>query len=464
PPPGEPVASQRWALAQADVHRARFGDGTYRGLPPVVLWGLLEPAATKRAGAVALDAETAGDLDDRHRPKAAQMPRRPEVREATEGEDDEGEGAAFIVKDQGEQSVEDPMGLQRPADREVDVDADEIADSLSELREARVVRSRERAKEVLLGQAPPPRQIVAAEGAPVPDGVVYPEWDYRAATYRAHGAVVREVASPLGDPAWAAAALARHALLVREVRRRFERLRPQRERLGRQVDGEEIDLDAFVTAYADRAAGCLDADRLYATVRPRRRDLAVCLLVDASASTDSWVAAKQRVVDVEKEALLVVCEALEALGDPYAIQAFSGQGPEAVTVAELKRFGEHLGEPVHRRIAGLEPERYTRVGAALRHATASLMRRGVRHPVLLLLSDGKPNDLDVYEGRYGVEDTRQAVLEAREQGASVLCLTVDRQAPSYIPRVFGPGSYFVLRRPELLPQALVGLMKQLVSR
>ena len=155
---------------------------------------------------------------------------------------------------------------------------------------------------------------------------------------------------------------------------------------------------------------------------------------------------------------------LEALGDPYAIQAFSGQGPEAVTVAELKRFGEHLGEPVHRRIAGLEPERYTRVGAALRHATASLMRRGVRHPVLLLLSDGKPNDLDVYEGRYGVEDTRQAVLEAREQGASVLCLTVDRQAPSYIPRVFGPGSYFVLRRPELLPQALVGLMKQLVSR
>jgi nitric oxide reductase NorD protein len=169
------------------------------------------------------------------------------------------------------------------------------------------------------------------------------------------------------------------------------------------------------------------------------------------------------VIDVEREALLLVCIALEAMGEPYTVQAFSGEGPGAVTVRSIKGFDERHGEQVSRRIAALEPERYTRVGAALRHATALLMRRPARHRLLLLLSDGKPNDIDLYDGRYGVEDMRQAVLEAKLQGVFPFCLTVDRAAAAYLGAVFGASRYALLHKPELLPTVLLDWLRRLAS-
>ena len=160
-----------------------------------------------------------------------------------------------------------------------------------------------------------------------------------------------------------------------------------------------------------RAGATVDG-RLYVERRPSRRELAVALLADVSASTDGWVSSNRRIVDVEKEALLVVCEALDALGDRYGIFAFSGEGAADVSVLTLKSFGEARNLTVERRIAALDSDRYTRMGAAIRHVTAALGREHTSRRLLLILSDGKPNDVDVYEGRYGVEDTRQAVAEA----------------------------------------------------
>jgi nitric oxide reductase NorD protein len=273
---------------------------------------------------------------------------------------------------------------------------------------------------------------------------------------------VRERPAPSGDPAWAEAVLKRHAREVQRVRRRFERLRPQRIRLGRQLDGDEIDLAAYVAGFADLRAGGTADDRLYEAVRPMRRDIAIMLLVDVSGSTDSWVGGTRRIIDVEKEALLLVCEALDALGDRYAVLAFSGEGPEAVGLLRVKEFAERYGAAVRCRIGALEPDRYTRAGAAIRHATAALSREGARHRLLLVVSDGKPNDVDLYEGRYGIEDTRQAVAEARLQGIHPFCLTVDRQAPAYLPRIFGPAGHAVLRRAEALPQVLVEVVRRLL--
>ena len=133
-----------------------------------------------------------------------------------------------------------------------------------------------------------------------------------------------------------------------------------------------------------------------------------------------------------------------------------------MTLRAVKRFDERFGEPVARRIAGLEPERYTRAGAAIRHATALLAREGAEHKLLLMLSDGKPNDVDHYEGRYGVEDMRQAIVEARLQGIHPFCLTIDRMAATYVPAIFGAGRYALLVRPERLPQVLLDWMKRLV--
>jgi nitric oxide reductase NorD protein len=390
------------------------------------------------------------------------MPRRPRARQATEDEDDETPGTWVIRPDEPQESVEDPYGLQRPADRDDEADAEGLGDSLSELPEARVVRTPGEAREVLRSGDDPPRTAVAPAAIRGRAGVAYPEWDYRAGHYRHPGAVVREPEASLGDLAWVASALARQARLVRRVRVRFERLRPRHVRLGRQPDGDELDIDACVTAAADLRAGGLVDGRLYVSRRPARRELTVALLVDVSASTDAWVSGARRIVDVEKEALLVVCEALDALGDPYGIFAFSGEGAEDVSVLALKAFGERNGATVRRRIAALEADRYTRIGTAVRHVTAALCRQPTRRRLLLILSDGKPNDVDAYDGRYGIEDARQAVAEARRQGVSVFCLTVDREAPRYAARLFGSGGFAVLHRADQLPVVLIDAIRQLI--
>ncbi|MBX6364479.1 MAG: VWA domain-containing protein, partial [Gemmatimonadetes bacterium] len=274
----------------------------------------------------------------------------------------------------------------------------------------------------------------------------------------------RPSTAPAGDGRWAERVLACHAAAVRRVRRDFERLRPRRMLLRAQPDGAEVDIDAYVAAYADARAGGALEHRLYRDARPLRRDAATLLLVDASASTDGWLSGDRRIIDVEKEALLVAVEALAAAGDPHAVLAFSGEGPARVELRTLKRFDEPAGAVVRGRVAALEPDGYTRAGAALRHATALLGRQPARHRLLLLVSDGRPNDVDAYAGRYGVEDTRQAVVEARLEGIHVFCLTVDREAPRYAAHVFGPGGYTVLQRPERLAGALVDTLRSLLRR
>ena len=456
----DPEASLSWAEAAAASIRAR--GGAYRGLPAVEPWGLV--TTPDRATARNVTPAPPDDFEDPDRkPRVSMMIRRPKVRLAPDDEDDGEMGLWMIQLDDPQEHVEDPMGLQRPTDREAEANPEDLADSLSELPEARLVATPGRPREVLASEEPPPPSTAEATRGGSQTGLVYPEWDYRIGAYHDRGAVVRVATPPLGDPSWAEGVLARRATLLREVRRRFERLRPRRLRLGRQLDGPEVDLAAYVASYADCRAGREGDDRLYVAIRSARRDVAIALLVDVSGSTDSWVTENLRVVDVEKEALLVVCDALEALGDPYTILAFSGEGPEAVSIFPIKLFDEPGGGLVRRRIAALEPDRYTRMGAAVRHATALLMRKAARHRLLLVLSDGKPNDVDRYEGRYGVEDARQAVVEARLQGLHPFCVTVDRRAPAYMPRIFGAGAYAALHHPEHLPSVLVDVLRRMVK-
>jgi nitric oxide reductase NorD protein len=195
---------------------------------------------------------------------------------------------------------------------------------------------------------------------------------------------------------------------------------------------------------------------------PARRDLAIALLIDASASTESWITGRLRIIDVEKEALIVLLEALDALGDRHAILAFSSHGPRDVRLLAIKAFGERCGPTSRRRVAALEPDGYTRAGAAIRHATAALARERAGHRLLLVLSDGKPNDVDEYGGRYGIEDTRQAVAEARLQGLIPFCLTVDREAPAYLPSIFG-RNHALLRLPQHLPLVVLDLLRRLLA-
>lgn len=398
-------------------------------------------------------------------PRSARLPRRPDIRTAQKDEDEGEEGLFMVQADEPHQHAEDPLGLNRPIDRDEDISADEYGDMLSELPEARLVATPGSPKEVLLSDDPPgthtalqlKRAIAAGEG------LDYPEWDYRHGHYRQPGATVRQLANLPGSRQWVEDTLEAHRALAQQIRRRFEMLRARRVTRRRQLDGDEIDLAAYIESHADFRAGGSFSQALYQSRRTAERDLAITLLVDISGSTDGWVSARRRVIDVEREALLLVCIALDGLGEPYAVQAFSGEGPEAVIVRQLKAFDEPFSDDVALRISALEPEHYTRAGAAIRHASSGLLRQAAAHRLLLVLSDGKPNDRDEYEGRYGVEDMRQAVTEATLQGLSVFCLTIDRQAASYMPRVFGARQYALLPRPELLPEVLLEWLRRLIT-
>jgi nitric oxide reductase NorD protein len=434
---------------------------SYDEADPVFYWGGL--LSIDRGDATTLAPDAAQPPGAPRRARVTEMRRRPRPRRAADDEDDATSGSWVIRADDPQESVEDPFGLQRPADRDQDADPEGLGDSLSDLPEARVVRTPERPAEVLRSgdHEEGPRNLPLGKPTSCA-GLSYPEWDHRIGEYRHPGAIVRQLIAKSGDPDWAASSLARHAGLVRRVRTRFERLRPRPVRVYRQKDGVEVDISAYVTAAADRDAGLAMDDRLYASTRPARRELAVALLVDVSASTDAWISSNRRIIDVEKDAVVVVCEALDTLGDPYALFAFSGHGAEHVNVLQLKSFAEPSGSVVHRRISALDSDGYTRLGAAIRHVTAAICRQPAGLRLLLLLSDGKPNDIDVYEGRYGIEDTRQAVAEARRQGVTVFCLTVDREAPHYAERVFHRTGFAVLHKAEQLPRVVVEVLRHFV--
>lgn len=424
-------------------------------LPPPVLGGIGESGP---AGSGLEGREPAA--------RSARLPRSPDQRQLDKEEDRKEEGTWMIQSADPLEKAEDPNGNQRPTDRDDETPSEEFADALSELPEARLVRTPTPAKEVLLSDDPvdrtgPPLAETALNEAKT---LHYPEWDYRINAYHHPGVTVHLLPTAHGPEAWVEKTLNRYRSMLDTIRRRFEMLQAERVWLRRRLDGDEVDIDAWTEARADARAGLPMPDALYRQQRRQRRNIAIVLLVDVSGSTDSYLGHSRRIIDVEREALLLVAIALQHMGEPYAIQAFSGDGPNGVTVSTLKRFSEAHSREVALRIASLEPQHYTRTGAALRHATSELMREPAEHRLLLLLSDGKPNDADVYEGRYGVEDTRRAVEEAKVQGVNPFCLTIDRQAAAYLPKIFGAGQYALLSRPAELPTVLLDWMRRLVAR
>jgi nitric oxide reductase NorD protein len=443
----------------AGALRAAYG-GRYRGLPGVDCWGELVEFA---GPGLVTPAGLSRDDGQLPRPRVAPLPRRPRPRYAAPNEDDERPGLFVVKADASQQGVEDPLGLSRPVDQG-QADAAELSDALSDLPEARIVSAPGPVREVLLGEPVGQARLARlASAAPSPNALIYPEWDYRSVSYREGAVVVREAPAATGDPDWAPQVLRRQARLLHTVCECFARLRSRRARLRRQPDGAEVDIDAYVREFANLSAGSPADDGLYEDVRPQRRDVAVLLLIDCSASTDASIRGRERIIDVEKEALLLVCKALESLGDHYAAYGFSGESAHAVRVQPIKRFEERYDTAIERRIAGLEPDRYTRLGAALRHVTALLARQPASHGLLLIVSDGKPNDVDEYEGRYGIEDARQAIIEARLQSLHPFCITVDRQAPQYARHIFGPTGYTLLRDARTLPATLLDVLRRLVS-
>ena len=318
----------------------------------------------------------------------------------------------------------------------------------------------------------------------------YDEWDY------ANGAYLRGWCRVFEERAQSASG---EALLravrphAKAVRRRFEQVRPAGyQRVKKTPDGDELDLDAIVDARVDIRAGVSPDERVHSRRERLRRDVAAALLVDLSASTDDIVeeevapgqdgaaqdlrdpyfddpdydyaarmaedAAKRRVIDIEREAVLLMAEALEGLGDRFAVYGFSGYGRDCVEFTVAKEFDDPMNRQVVDGIAAMKPKRSTRMGPATRHASAKLAASGAALKVLLIVSDGFPQDHDYGPNRgeheYGVQDTAKALREAEAQGVETFCVTVDRSGHDYLRRMCPADRYMVIEETGDLPEAL----------
>jgi nitric oxide reductase NorD protein len=232
-------------------------------------------------------------------------------------------------------------------------------------------------------------------------------------------------------------------------------------------DGEEIDLNAAVDARVQRRARQPGSAKLYTTRRRQERDVATLFLLDMSASTDETAAGSdERIIDVMKDALVIMGAALEEIGDAYAIYGFSGQGRQQVEVYPVKHFGERLGPAVQSRLGGIAPRGSTRMGTALRHALTKL--RGVAAPArhLVMLSDGFPQDLDYGTDRqshvYGIRDTAMALREVQAAGVRPFCLTVDLAGHDYLRQMCDPQQYMIIENVAGLPRELPKIYQRLV--
>jgi len=248
------------------------------------------------------------------------------------------------------------------------------------------------------------------------------------------------------------------------LRAQFQQLMPARTWYRAQQDGCEIDLDAYLRFTSDRAAGRVAVEQgLYKDLRIGARDLACLLLADLSLSTDSWVDNHMRVIDVIRDSLFLFAESLAATGDRFAMYGFSSRKRDPIRFHHLKTFDEPYTAAIRGRVQAIKPGYYTRMGAAVRRGIQLLEEQSAERRLLLILTAGKPNDLDKYEGRYGIEDTRRAVHEARQAGLQPFCVTIDARANDYLPHLFGTGSYVVIHKPSQLPQELPLLYARLTA-
>jgi len=295
--------------------------------------------------------------------------------------------------------------------------------------------------------------------APADEGaVLYDEWDFARKHYRRGWCALRTRDVRPGDPGFVARTLEKYRPQVASLRRTFEALRGEERVHRRQPYGEAIDIDAAVAGVAELRAGREFPERIFVRRHRTERSIGVMFLVDMSGSTKGWIN------DAEREALVLLCEALEVLGDRYAIYGFSGMTRKRCELYRVKRFDEPYGALVKSRIAGITPQDYTRMGAAIRHATGMFAAEDARTRLLVTLSDGKPDDFgDGYRGEYGIEDTRQALLEARRRGIHPFCITIDERARDYLPHMYGAASWVLVDDVRRLPVKTADVYRRLTS-
>jgi len=286
---------------------------------------------------------------------------------------------------------------------------------------------------------------------------LYVEWGEDLNDYRDNWARIREQIHPGTSLDFYRETTDRHAGLLKKIRREFQMLKPEGfTKLKRQYDGDDIDLDAVVEFLVDRKAGISPTEKNYTLIQKRRRDIAVAFLIDMSRST------KGATIEREKESLIIMSEALYEVGDAFAIYGFSGDNRDNVDYYRIKNFDDPYDDKAKKRISAIEDHFENRDGTAIRHTISKLRKRSERTKLMILLSDGKPVDKE-YSGTYAIEDTRMALKEAQHFGIKTFCITVDRTAAEYLPRMYSHSSWTVIDDVVKLPEKITRIYRMLTA-
>lgn len=287
---------------------------------------------------------------------------------------------------------------------------------------------------------------------------LYDEWDCTRKAHRKRWCALRErEIQPDHTSPFVGDTLHKYRGHIKSLRRNFEALRDEYRVLKKQPDGESLDYDALVEAIADVRSGMEMTSRIYRKAHRVERNIAVILMVDMSGSTKGWINIAQR------EALILLAEALSSLDDRYAIYGFSGNTRKRCETYKIKAFDENYDAEIRARIAAIEPQDYTRMGVTIRHLSHLFDKVNARTKLLITLSDGKPDDYDTYHGEYGIEDTRMALFEARQRGIHPFCITIDEEARDYLPHMYGDSSYVLIDDIDKLPYRISEVYRSLTT-
>ncbi|HNJ93020.1 MAG TPA: nitric oxide reductase activation protein NorD, partial [Nitrosomonas sp.] len=300
---------------------------------------------------------------------------------------------------------------------------------------------------------------------PVSPPFHYAEWDYQIQLERPTWVTVQEKRAKAGDIVLVDSIATQYKREISRMKFLLDAMQPQGvQRIRKLEDGDEIDINAAISSTIDIRMGQQPDPRIMMRSVRKIRDISVLVLLDLSESTNETVSGQEfSVLDLTRQATVLLADAINKIGDPFAIHGFCSDGRHDVEYFRYKDFNQPYDEQPKAKLAGMTGQLSTRMGAAIRHASHHLKQQRSSKKLLLIITDGEPADVDVRDPQYLRYDTKKAVEEAGRSGAITFCMSLDPRADQYVSRIFGAKNYMVVdhveRLPEKLPLLYAGLTR-----
>lgn len=287
----------------------------------------------------------------------------------------------------------------------------------------------------------------------------YDEWDYTKRVYKENFCKVYPITQLKTNITYYKNTISKNATTLIGLRKMLTNVNNKMQQQRRQTQGDEFDIDAITDLFVDVHSRHTPSENVYISKRKKEKDLSILLLLDVSLSSDGY-ANGNKIIDVEKQVAILFGEILNEFNVDFSINSFYSKTRNYSTYLTLKDFDEEWNKAKYI-VGAVEPNGYTRIGAALRHSGALLDKRQTKNKWIILISDGKPNDFDKYEGKYGINDVKQALRELSERQIKSYALAIEAQAKYYLPQMFGQNHYQILTTPIELLQALAKLYEKI---